>query len=191
MADASFARRSDGCKGSFSFFSKGRIDYTAHFEHIELLLQAMEQKLICLVRYRASGKKESVEHRFAVGRMVSMNNALYALGASVDESFSAMTRPTNLAVHRIEDVILTQKPVTFTLPQADPGAFGLPWHEPRTFRIKFKPGKASDYVRERVWAESQILSEDEDGGAILEITTRSEPELLAWVRSFGDEAKLL
>ena len=31
----------------------------------------------------------------------------------------------------------------------------------------------------------------EDGGVLLELTTRSEPEVMAWVRSFGEEATLL
>jgi hypothetical protein len=31
------------------------------------------------------------------------------------------------------------------LPEAEPNAFGLPWHEPKTFRIRFKAGKAADY----------------------------------------------
>lgn len=35
------------------------------------------------------------------------------------------------------------------------------------------------------------ITELEDGGIILEITTRSEPELTAWVRSFGEEAAFI
>ena len=110
---------------------------------------------------------------------------------SVDEDFAAMTHPTNLAVHRIIDAVPTSKPVTFDLPDADPGAFGLPRHDPCTYRIKFAPGKPSDYVRERVWAETQTMETAPDGGAVLTVTTRSKPELLAWVRSFGEDAQLL
>lgn len=94
-------------------------------------------------------------------------------------------------IFRIKDVTLTDKRICFDIPEVEPGTFGLPWHEPRTFQIRFKPGKASDYVRERIWADRQTLEELDDGGVMLEITTRSEPELRAWVRSFGDEAKLL
>jgi hypothetical protein len=35
------------------------------------------------------------------------------------------------------------------------------------------------------------MNELDDGGLELTITTRSEPELLAWARSFGDEAVML
>jgi len=191
LADASYAEDTRGQKSGFSFFSKGRIDYTPHFGHIDQLLRAQEEKLVCLVRYRAAGDGDVKEHRFAVGRMACMNNALYALGADVEEDWHTQRRMTSLAVHRILDVILTDKPVTFDIPEANPGMFGLPWHEPRTFRIRFRPGKVSDYVRERIWAEAQKLEEQEDGGVVLEITTCSEPELTAWVRSFGENANLL
>ena len=50
---------------------------------------------------------------------------------------------------------------------------------------------AADYVRERIWATNQQIEDCEDGGLILTLTTRSEPELRAWVRSFGDAAVLL
>lgn len=190
MADQAFAEREKAQKRQFSFFSKGRIDYSPHFDHIERLVHAAEEKRICLVLYKAAGKSKAKEHRFAPNRIVSMNNALYALGAGVTEDFKKMRHLTNLAIHRIKDVILTDKLVPFAIPDADLGMFGLPWHEPRTFRIRFTPGKASDYVRERIWADQQKLEELEDGGVLLELTTRSEPEVMAWVRSFGEDAKL-
>lgn len=79
----------------------------------------------------------------------------------------------------------------FDIPDADLNMFGLPWHEPKTFKIQFKAGRSTDYVRERIWAKNQHITDLEDGGIILEITTGSEPELTSWVKSFGDEAKFL
>lgn len=191
MADAASLRCGNAAEPSLAFFSKGRIDYSPHHSHIETLLRAKETRRICLVRYKAAGRKKIKEHRFALGRMASMNNALYALGADVTEDFLNIRHLINLAVHRIQSVSVTDNPVLFSIPDARPDTFGLPWHEPRTFRIQFKPGKASDYVRERTWAEQQSLEEQEDGAVLLTVTTRSEPELRAWVRSFGDEAMLI
>ena len=76
-------------------------------------------------------------------------------------------------------------------PEVECATFGLPWHEPKEFRIHFKAGKAADYVSERIWADKQKIEMQDDGSIILHITTRSEPELLAWVRSFGSEAELI
>jgi hypothetical protein len=190
MADQGFAEREKAQKAQFIFFGKGRIDYTPHFEHIEKLLQAAEEKRICLVRYKASGKDEAREHRFAPGRMVSMNNALYVTGATVTEDFRELRHSINLAIHRLTDVILTERNFSFRLPEIEPNTFGLPWHESKTFRIRFKKGKAADYVRERLWAGEQKIEDTEDGGVLLELSGRSEPEIMAWVRSFGNEAEL-
>ena len=191
MSDHVYEEREKVQKNQFAFFSKGRIDYSSHFEHIENLVRAAEEKRVCLVRYKAAGQKKSKEHLFAASRIVSMNNALYVLGAGVTGDFKKMRHLTSLAVHRIQDVTLTAKLVRFEIPEADLGMFGLPWHEPRTFRIHFASGRVADYIRERIWADEQSLEELEDGGVLLELTTRSEPELLAWVRSFGEAAALI
>lgn len=120
-----------------------------------------------------------------------MNGALYAIGAGVTEDFISVKYFTNFAIHRIQNVILTERRFDVVMPEFAPMAFGLPWHEPRTFRIGFKPGKVADYARERTWADQQRLEDLSDGGLVLEITTRSKPELMAWVRSFGDDANFL
>lgn len=191
MADQDFAQRESAQQPQLAFFAKGRIDYTPHQPTIAKLVRAAEERLVCLVRYKASGKAESKEHRFAPGRIVSMNSALYVLGAGLTENFREIRHLTNLAIHRITEVTLTERTFKFDLPKPEAGTFGLPWHEPKIFRIRFKPGQAADYVRERIWADEQTLTDLEDGGVLLEITTRSEPELMAWVRSFGEEAELL
>lgn len=173
-----------------SFYAKGRIDYTPYYEAINTLLRAAEERRICAVHYKANSRNGVKEHQFAPGRIVSMNNALYVLGAGVKEYNNEIRHLTNLAVHRIEKVHLTDHRFSFDLPDCSSNTFGLPWHEPRTYRIHFS-SSVSDYIRERTWADEQRMEDAEDGGVVLEITTRSEPELMAWVRSFGEEAELL
>lgn len=174
-----------------TFFSKGRIDYSDKFQAIEKLLQAVENKLVCLVRYKALGRQEAKEHRFIPNRLVSMNQALYALGAILNEDYASVRHFINLAVHRMEDVTLTDKRVEIEFPELSSESFGLPWHEPRAYRIYFKAGNAAEYVAERIWSETQKIEKQDDGSVILQITTCSEPELLAWVRSFGEEAQIV
>ena len=120
-----------------------------------------------------------------------MNGAIYALGSDLEDDELTVRRIVSLAVHRIQDVVLTDQVSTAAVPEPSPGMFGLPWHEPRRFRIRFAAGRVADYVRERIWADEQRLEDLPDGGVLLEITTCSEPELHAWVRSFGDSAELL
>ncbi len=184
MADQGYADREKVQKPQLAFYSKGRIDYSPHQETIDKLVKAAEERLICLVRYKAPGREMEKEHRFAPGHIVAMSNTLYVLGAGVDDDLQSLKRLTNLAIHRIITVTLTEKTYTFDLPGPSPGSFGLPWHEPKLFRVKFAK-ECADYIRERVWADQQRIENTADGGLILELTTSSERELKSWVLSFG------
>ena len=190
MADQAYAEREKVQRGQVTFFRKGHIDYSPHQAAIECLLQAIDEKRVCIVHYKAAGKNEAREHRVLPGKLVSQNNALYLLGAILTPR-NALKNLTNMAVHRILEVDLTDKRSDIALPQADPGAFGLPWHEPRQVRIQFKAGKVVDYVRERMWSFEQTIEDLPDGGIILEMTSQSDEELMAFVRSFGENARLL
>ena len=185
MADPHFQDQDD-----FAFYIKGRINYTPFADAIERLVQAARCQTVCRIRYKAVGKTEPRLHRFIPVRMAAMNNALYVLGGHLGEDGPEVEHPCTLAVHRIQSVELTEDHARYELEDDGHGGFGLPWHEPRTFRIHVAPS-AADYVRDRVWAANQRIEDSDDGGLILTLTTRSEPELRAWVRSFGDAAALL
>ncbi len=186
MADPDYVEREAIQGRQCAFFSKGKIDYTPHYVHLESISQAIESQQVLLVRYRAAGGTDIREHRFVPGKIIAMSNALYVLGATLVDDFSKIKYFTNLAVHRMVDVIVLKRAFIVKFPCTTEQAFGLPWHEPRTFRIHFAAGKVADYVRERVWASEQRIEEAACGALTLHITTRSEPELMAWVRSFGD-----
>ncbi len=193
MADTPYESKESSRKKLFSFSSKGRIDYKPFYKFIEQISQAIDSKGLCNIRYKASGAGEVKRHLFAPYKLVCMNGALYALGSSVTEDGTEFTHPVSYAVHRIKDLEFDDRtiPGEFNDTDYELGSFGLPWHEPRTFKITFKKGKTADYVRERIWADEQKVTDLENGDLLLEITTRSEPELMAWVRSFGENAALL
>lgn len=190
MADSGYAERDKARKGLVSFFPKGYIDYSPYQETIGRLLQAVEEKRVCIVHYKAAGKDEAREHRVLPSALVSQNNALYLLGAKLTP-LNELKCLTNMAVRRIQDVDLTDKTSEIIIPQADPGAFGLPWHEPRRVRIQFQAGKVVDYVRERQWSTEQMIEDLPDGGIILEMLSQSDEELMSFVHSFGEKAWLL
>lgn len=191
MAEPGYARQGAAPGGHITFFSKGRIDYTPHYESIERLVRAAREKRICRVRYKSPAQAESKTHHFAPGQIISLGGTLYVLGGRASEDGDECLFPTHLAIHRIQKVDVLNEKYSFKLPDARPEAFGLPWHEPKSFRIYFTPGYAATYVRERIWADNQVITEADDGGVILEIATSNEIELLAWVRSFGEEARVL
>jgi predicted DNA-binding transcriptional regulator YafY len=190
MADSAYADREKVQKGQVSFFHKGHIDYSPHQVVIERLLKAIEGKLVSIVHYKAAGKDEPRLHRVLPGRLISQNNALYLLGAILTPR-NELKNLTSMAVHRIQEVDLTDKTSDITIPQTDPGIFGLPWHEPRLVRIQFQAGKAADYVRERIWSSEQKIEDSPDGGIVLKMMSQSDEELMSFVRSFGENARLL
>lgn len=189
MAASDFPHRGDTQKQHIGFKPKGYIDYTAHFVSIEKLVSAAHTCNVCLVEYRANARTESQKYFYAPGRIFSMNGALYVQGHQVSKGLAEKERPTSFAIHRIINVTRTDKTFDFDATIDDKGVFGMKWHEPKTYRIRFDV-KAADYVRERIWSEDQKINELEDGGLILELSAVSERELIAWVWSFGDLAQI-
>ncbi|MBI9109960.1 YafY family protein [Maridesulfovibrio ferrireducens] len=190
MADPDFARREETQTQQVSFSPKGYIDYEKHFSSIEKLIDAAHNKLACLIEYKSSFRKDSKIYYYAPGKIVSMNSALYVQGYKLSKDFTEQLRATTFAIHRIQEVTKTDKHFKFDASIDDEGCFGMKWHEPRTFRIQFDE-KAADYVRERIWCDNQKIEELEDGGIVLKVNTVSEPELMSWVRSFGDNAHII
>lgn len=191
MLNPAYADRIRQGKKGFSLFSKGRINYAPHKETIETLMTAIEKAKVCDLKYQTSQDKPAAPHLFAPARMVSMNHALYVLGATVEEDGLKVRHYITLAVHRIKTIVATDTSYTIDFPDTDDGCFGLPWHEPRVFRIRFKKGGAANYVRERIWSDDQQIEEQPDGGIILTFTSQSEPEVVSWVNSFGGAACLI
>ena len=77
-----------------------------------------------------------------------------------------------LAIHRIKKLDLIKQQIYLTI------------LAPNTLQFR---KKVSNYIKERVWAEQQKIEELDNGDIALTITTCSEPELMAWVRSFGEK----
>ena len=191
MADQDYAERKKILKKRIGYNAKGWIDYAPYFPILEKLSQAQEESRVCLILYRAPGAKTAKLHRFAFGKIIAMHNALYVIGASLTEDFQQERFLLNLAVHRMKEVTLTDRYWKVEIPEDDLSMFGLPWHEPRKFAIRFKAGKVAEYVEERVWSRDQKMSKERDGSLILEMESRSEPEIRAWIGSFGNDAELL
>lgn len=190
MLNPSYAERIRQGRKDFTLFSKGRIDYSPHTAAIDSIMAAIEQHWVCKLKYQSVSRKEGKEHLFAPAKMVSMNQALYVLGATLDEDTRKVRRYTTLAVHRIKGISLTNRHFDVRFPEVDTDIFGLPWHEPRTYRIRFS-ASAATYVRERIWSDGQEIEDLPDGGIILTLVSQSEKELQSWVRSFGEDDAMI
>lgn len=169
-----------------AFFSKGKIDYSGHYSIVESLLTCINSQYFCHLHYLADSNPNGKNHYFIPRKLIAMNNALYIYGASTNNIGKELINTMCLAIHRIKKFDLIKQKVSLDIPEPNPSTFGLPWHEPRTFAIYFKK-EVSNYIKERIWSEQQKIEELDNGDISLTITTCSEPELMAWVRSFGEK----
>jgi predicted DNA-binding transcriptional regulator YafY len=90
-------------------------------------------------------------------------------------------------VERIKRLELLEQsfeiPKDFDLGAYARGAFGITGGKPENVELHFGAA-AADYVRERVWHESQSLEEREDGSVVLRMSVAPGPELQTWIKGF-------
>lgn len=177
----------------YSFFMKGKIDYSKSSNVIKQLEAAIKKNTIVNVDYFSvnSGSEKSIN--FIPLKIICNNSAIYIIGCRLNDNYDLVeSKKISLAVHRIKDVFLTDK--TFKV-QSLPNElmdFGLPWESSLTeFLIRFKAGRVIDYIKERIWAKDQKIRLLPNGDLELSFKTKSVPEVYAWCRSFGDQVALV
>lgn len=175
----------------YPFYLNGYIDYS---RHLEILGQIVKASRDCQTLKLAHQRLESnglSQILFAPRNITCEYGVIYVLGAELDEDASAVKSHTRLPLHRIESIELVDSRIS-------PEVFKetvQPFYEDdeekvRTYKIRFKPGKNTAIVRDRIWAKHQRVTDLDDGGFLLEITTTADAEVRFWVQGFGDDAAL-
>ncbi|MFA7164998.1 MAG: WYL domain-containing protein [Desulfoplanes sp.] len=167
---------------------KGRIDYTPHSETIQKIIQAIDKKIVCEVLYE-SGNTPKVFHAGFM-RLVSFHDALYAEGYLTHDRAPEQGCSITFAMHRIANVVLLQLNHDFEKMPEPSDYFGFMEEEPFNVKIRFSPSVIR-YVLEREWSTEQKATRHRDGSATLTFMAQSRFEVLSWVLSFGDKAKVL
>ena len=177
--------------------TKGRIDYTPFQEMLETLQGCILEQTVCAVQYRAQRGRPAKTFEFAPQRLIALREAVYLAGwvvATRGRTEIRYDKPVILSlsrfckVERLRDSSAGLPPLP-----GDDRAFGLmdtAGGRPVRAVVRFAP-EAATFVAERVWSQGQKIAEEADGGLRLELSVRSEPELLAWVLSFGEHAELV
>lgn len=174
---------------------KGMIDYTGKETLITDLIRAIREHKICDVHYAGPKHARPKTYTVAPYQVVLFHEGLYLRcrpAPLVPESDAS--KDMILAIHRMRRVALREErfgPIKMKQDaQQLAGTFGLTQGESFRARVKVSPGAAL-YVKERIWSDDQKISRKADGSLILEFSTTSEPETIAWVLSFGGEMELL
>jgi len=187
------ANRADAFEAIYNVSVKGAIDYTPYQEIIENVLQAIRDKSICEIIYQSPHRSELKSHCFAPMKIISYHESLYAEGVSITNSLNPeILRETTFSIHRINKVIISNTKHCFKPSKDDQRKvyFGFMEGEHFLASIRFTPQVAS-YIKERKWSDYQNIKEYKDGSILLKFMVQSKPKLIAWVLSFGKEAKIL
>ncbi len=181
----------------FASFRPGTIDYTPQQECMRTLLEAMEKGRICKISYRAILAKKSKTIYIKPYRLFSHQDTVYlhaGLARKPGQPYKEPAFDPLLAVHRIEKAELDERPFKFPedydFEKIFNRNFGVIKEEAFEVKVEFV-GFAAGFVVERIWSPDQQIQQLQGGKIHLSFSASSEPELVAWLLSFGDEARLL
>ena len=180
----------------FASFRSGSIDYTPHQDTIRTLIEAMDNRNICKITYKSILAKRAKTFYIKPLKIFSHKDSVYLhahLARTPGKPYSKPDFNPLLAIHRIKQVEVTERQFTFPknydFDKAFKQNFGVIKEDAFEVEVEFT-GWAAKYVSERIWSPDQEIVRN-NGKTVLKFSASSEPELLSWVLSFGDEAKLV
>lgn len=182
---------------NFASIIPGTIDYTPHHHNILSLVRAMDEKRICKVSYRGTFAKRAFTFYIKPFKLFSRRETIYLHAGKArtpGKKYVKWAFDPLLAVHRIEKVQITDRafsiPDNYDFERDFNKTFGV--MKDKSFKVEVAFSKAAaSYVSERSWSPDQKITRHKNGGIKLTFTASSEPEILSWVLSFGDRARLL
>ena len=180
----------------FTAFRPGTIDYTPQHQIIHTLIEAMEKQKVCKLTYHAINA--SVPKTFYIKplKLFSYHDAIYLHAQKAKEPGKPYRAPKYdplLAVHRMKAVDMTDvkfQPDKFDFEKTFNQHFGV--IKDKAFEVEASfTGWSAAYVAERIWSPDQEIVKKGKDKIILKFMASSEPELISWLLSFGEEATLI
>ena len=182
------------------FFSlaDGQIDYTQFREMLDKLMKAKSEQKVCCVQYQKLMADEPKTVHIMPLTIFSHKDTIYIhsryctkAGLPDQEKDADLMLP----LHRFHDVQVVETtfdhPKKFDFMEAFAGSFGLIHKKVFKAEVEFT-GWSARYIAERQWSPDQKIVKKRDGNGIrLEFSASSDSELIGWVLSFGDEARLV
>lgn len=177
--------------------SDGRIDYTPFREMLESLLRAGAERRVCKVQYQGISSDEAREFIIMPLKIFSHKDTVYVQCRCCTETGQAREGDSFdplLALHRFKDIqVLSNNfeyPKDFDFEATFAQSFGVMKDEAFRVKVEFR-GWSARYISERIWSPDQKIINKRDGGIRLEFMASSEAEVMGWVLSFGEEARVV
>ena len=194
---ASGGNKRGGMSPYFSNFCPGTIDYTPHSETIHTLIKAMKKKQVCTITYQAIMDEKPKTHTILPLKLFSYKDTIYLharIYIGTGRKRNNMLYDPLLAVHRMKKVNMTdnvyEMPADYDFEKIFNKNFGVIKGKPFKVTAEFT-GWAARYVVERIWSSDQKIIKKGKNKIVLEFTASSESEVISWILSFGEEAKVL
>jgi predicted DNA-binding transcriptional regulator YafY len=181
----------------FGIYRPGAIDYTPHQKHWQTLLEAMDKLRVCEITYRKVQEKKAKRSRIKPLKIFSHRESIYLharYAKMPGELFKPAPYDPLLALHRIQSVEITdtpfKRPADYDFEKVFNQHFGI--MKGSKFKVKAElSGWAAGYMAERRLSPDQKITRKRGGKMVFEFTATSEPEVINWILSFGEEARLL
>jgi predicted DNA-binding transcriptional regulator YafY len=180
----------------FASFKTGSIDYTPHQATIRILIEAMDHHNICKINYKSIMASRAKTFYIKPLKIFSHKDSVYLhahLARAPGKPYRQSEFNPLLAVHRIKNVKITERlfefPKSYDFDKAFKQNFGVIQEEAFDVEVEFT-GWAVKYVSERIWSPDQKIVHN-NGKTVLSFSASSQPELISWVLSFGDQATVL
>lgn len=180
----------------FASFRSGSIDYTPHQDTIRKLIEAMDDRKICKISYKSIMANRAKTFYIKPLKIFSHKDSVYLhahLARKPGKPYREPEFNPLLAIHRIKKLEVTERLFTFTknydFDKAFKQNFGVIKKEAFEVEVEFT-GWAAKYASERIWSPDQKIIQN-NGKTIRTFGASSEPELISWALSFGDEANLI
>jgi predicted DNA-binding transcriptional regulator YafY len=181
--------QSDRLESIFVSGSRHPKNYSESEETIDRLLEAIVERNACTVSYTALSHGETKTYQIHPLRLFEHDGGLFL--------FARLPSPDViriLAVDRIESITLLgecfEEPSNFDPEELLETTFDLTLGDPVEITVQFTP-EAARRVRGRKWSKDQQITEQEDGSLSLYMRTSGKQDVLRWVLSFTDQAKII
>jgi len=184
-----------GASKHFATFIPGSIDYSDHHEIILQLIQAMEERKVCKLTYKRPLAKRAKTYYIKPLKIFSHKDTIYLhtrIAKYPGKPYKEPDFDPLLAIHRIKAIQITGRffefPKDYNFEKVFNKNFGVIKEDAFDVEVEFS-GFAAAYVSERIWSPDQNIIK-KNGTTKLCFSASSEPELMSWVLSFGNEAKV-
>ena len=162
-----------------------------------MLIEAMNARKICRIIYQAIMEKKAKTYHVKPLKIFSYRDTMYLharLGKEPGKAYREPDFDPLLAIHRFKKVEMTDRsfeyPSDYNFEDIFDKNFGFMKDDCFEVAVEFT-GWAAQYVAERTWSPDQKISRIEDEKIRLTFSASSDVELIAWILSFGEEAKVI